>query len=180
MNKLLIWGPLALFLFFAGVAGYQLTQPKDETVRSAMVGKPLPAFDLPAYDPAGEGDGPARITDAIFRDGRPKLLNVWASWCLPCIAEAPQLEALEQMGVEIVGVAIRDKPEDIAQFLARHGNPYTAIARDDISEVQLGIGSSGVPETFVIDGEGVIRYQHIGDIRPEHISDLLRELEAAG
>ena len=179
MKKVLIWGPLALFLFFAGVAAYQLSQPKDDAVRSAMVGKTLPAFDLPAYsgDPANEGI--ARVTDAAFRTGKPKLLNVWASWCLPCIAEAPQLEALEKMGAEIVGVAIRDRPEDIAAFLERHGNPYVAIARDDISEVQLGIGSSGVPETFVIDGSGVIRYQHIGDIRAEHVPVLMRELEAA-
>lgn len=179
MKKLLIWGPLALFLFFAGVAGYQLTQPRDETVRSAMVGKPLPSFDLPAYVPSAEGEDAPRLTDAVFRDGKPKLLNVWASWCLPCIAEAPQLEALEQSGVEIIGIAIRDRPEDIAEFLGQHGDPYVAIARDDISEVQLAIGSSGVPETFVVDGEGVIRHQHIGDIRAEHVPELLAKLEEA-
>ena len=111
--------------------------------------------------------------------GQPRLLNIWASWCVPCIAEAPQLEDLKAKGVEIVGIAIRDRPEDVANFLGRYGNPYARIGADDISEVQLAIGSSGVPETFVIDAKGVIRYQHIGDIRPEHVPLLLAELEKA-
>ncbi len=87
-------------------------------------------------------------------------------------------EAVGQ-GAEIVGVAIRDRPEDIARFLAQHGNPYSRIGRDDLSEVQLAIGSSGVPETFVIDGEGVIRYQHIGDVRASDVPVLLEQLEQA-
>jgi cytochrome c biogenesis protein CcmG/thiol:disulfide interchange protein DsbE len=124
-------------------------------------------------------DGVEGVSNATFADGRPRLLNIWASWCLPCIAEAPHLESLERQGAEIVGVAIRDRPEDIARFLAQHGNPYSRIGRDDLSEVQLAIGSSGVPETFVIDGEGVIRYQHIGDVRASDVPVLLEQLEQA-
>jgi cytochrome c biogenesis protein CcmG/thiol:disulfide interchange protein DsbE len=164
-----------VFAGFIGLAAYQLTQPKDNIVESRMVGQKLPYFDLPPAVERGEG-----ISSADFADGTPRLLNIWASWCLPCIAEAPQLERLQREGAEIVGVAIRDRPEDIAQFLARHGNPYAAIGRDDLSQVQLEIGSSGVPETFVIDGEGMIRYQHIGDIRPEDVPTLLEELRKAG
>ena len=78
-----------------------------------------------------------------------------------------------------MGVAIRDRPEDVARFLAQHGNPYVRIGRDDLSEVQLAIGSSGVPETFVIDGKGVIRYQHIGDIRESDVPVLLEQLAEA-
>jgi cytochrome c biogenesis protein CcmG/thiol:disulfide interchange protein DsbE len=173
-NRLFLWVPLALFAFFAGVAGYMLTQEKDQFVESAMIGEPLPDFALkPAF---ADLPGAAK---ADFVGGKPRLLNVWASWCLPCIAEAPQLEALKAQGVEIVGIAIRDRPEDVANFLARHGNPYTRIGADDISEVQLAIGSSGVPETFVIDAKGVIRYQHIGDIRENDVTTLLAELEKA-
>ncbi|MCP9223586.1 DsbE family thiol:disulfide interchange protein [Erythrobacter sp. LQ02-29] len=174
MNRLAFLVPLLLFLLFAGVAGYMLTQPKDETVKSAMIGRPLPAFDLP-----GESEDAPRLASAYFADGTPRLLNVWASWCVPCVAEAPQLEALQRAGAPIVGIAIRDTPEDIARFLARNGDPYIRIARDDISQVQLGIGSSGVPETFVIDGRGIIRYQHIGDVRPDDVPVLLRQLEQA-
>lgn len=169
------WIPLLLFAGFLGVAAYQLTQPKNDLVPSAMVGKPLPEFDLRA---AAEGMPGASTAD--FHDGKPRLLNIWASWCLPCIAEAPQLDQLKQEGAEIVGIAIHDRPEDVAAFLARHGNPYTHVGADDLSQVQLAIGSSGVPETFVIDGEGVIRYQHIGDIRAEHVPILLEKLREAG
>ena len=169
------WIPLLLFALFLGVAGYQLTQPKDEFIPSAMIGEPLPRFDLrPAIA------GTPGLSTADFQDGKPRLLNIWASWCVPCIAEAPQLERLRRQGAEIVGIAIRDRPEDVAAFLARYGNPYTRIGADDLSQVQLAIGSSGVPETFVIDGEGTITYQHIGDIRAEHVPMLLEKLREAG
>ena len=173
-SRLLLWLPLALFAFFAGLAAYMLTQDKDQFVESTMIGQPLPAFALkPAFD------GLPGAAKADFVGGGPRLLNIWASWCTPCIAEAPQLEALKAQGAEIIGVAIRDRPEDVANFLGRYGNPYSRIGSDRISEVQLAIGSSGVPETFVIDAAGVIRYQHIGDIRPEHVPLLLSELEKA-
>ena len=170
-----LWVPLALFAFFLGLAAYQLSQPKDEFVPSTMIGKPLPEFDL---RPATEELPGVALED--FKDGTPRLLNIWASWCLPCIAEAPHLESLNEAGVEIVGVAIRDKPEDVARFLATHGNPYTRIGADDLSELQLEIGSSGVPETFVIDGDGIIRYQHIGDVREDDVPMLLEKLQEAG
>ena len=170
-----LWVPLMLFAGFVGLAAYQLTQPRDDTVESAMIGQQLPFFDLPA----AAADRPG-VASADFADGTPRLLNIWASWCLPCIAEAPQLEALREAGAPIVGIAIRDRPEDVAAFLAEHGNPYVAIGKDDLSEVQLGIGSSGVPETFVIDGQGVIRYQHIGDIRADDVPMLLEKLREAG
>lgn len=167
--------PLVLFLFIAGLAGYMLTQPKTEFVESRMVGEPLPEFALPAAIEDRPG-----VSLADMRDGEPKLLNIWASWCLPCIAEAPHLETLSENGAEIVGVAIRDKPEDVADFLEIHGNPYSRIGVDDFSAIQLEIGSSGVPETFVIDGNGIIQYQHIGDVRARDVPILLEKLEEAG
>lgn len=169
-----LWLPLAVFAAFLGFTAYQLQQPKDDTVASAMIGKALPPF---ALRPAVDSLPGAAQTD--FTDGKPRLLNIWASWCLPCIAEAPQLEALQAQGVEIVGVAIRDRPEDVARFLARHGNPYARLGADDLSEVQFALGSSGVPETFVVDGRGIIRHQHIGDIRASDVPKLLAKLEEA-
>lgn len=170
-----LWLPALAFLLFLGIAGYSLSQPKDEFVHSAMIGKPLPYFELPAASAGRPG-----VTSAAFADGTPRLLNIWASWCVPCVAEAPQLQRLQAEGADIVGIAIRDKPEDIAAFLKRHGNPYSRVGRDDLSEVQLGIGSSGVPETFVIDGRGIITYQHIGDIREGDVPRLLAKLREAG
>ncbi|OYZ24577.1 MAG: hypothetical protein B7Y31_14145 [Novosphingobium sp. 16-62-11] len=128
--------------------------------------------------PAATEDRPG-LTTAEMKAGKPRLLNVFASWCVPCAVEAPQLEALRQQGVEIDGVAIRDRSEDLNRFLATYGNPFARIGKDDLSEVQLGIGSSGVPETFVIDGKGVIRHQHIGEIRPEDVPMILEKLKEA-
>lgn len=175
MTRLWRWLPLGVFALFCGVAAYQLTQPKDEFVQSAMIGRTLPDFSLP---PATQGVDGASRADLV--DGTPRLLNIWASWCVPCIAEAPQLERLQEAGAEIVGIAIKDRPEDVAQFLADYGNPYTRIGVDDLSTVQVAIGSSGVPETFVIDGAGTITYQHIGDIRESDVPVLLEELRKAG
>jgi cytochrome c biogenesis protein CcmG, thiol:disulfide interchange protein DsbE len=169
------WILLALVAGLFGLFAYMLSQPKDEFVESAMIGEPIPAFDLPPI----VSDRPG-LSSADLADGQPKLLNVFASWCVPCAAEAPNLAKLEASGANIVAVAIRDRPEDVARFLEAYGNPFSRIGKDDISAVQLSLGSSGVPETFVIDGKGVIRYQHIGDIRDSDVSVLLAELREAG
>ena len=172
MSRALYLVPLALFLFFAGLAGYMLTQEKAQFVPSQMIEKPLPDFTL-----APAREGMPGVSKSDFVGGKPRLLNIWASWCLPCIAEAPHLERLKQEGVEIVGVAVRDRPEAVADFLGRYGNPYSRIGSDDISELMLEIGASGVPETYVIDAQGNIRYQHIGDVRAETVPLLLEKLE---
>lgn len=175
MGPLGRWLPLALFLVFAAVVTWGLVHPKDDTVRSRFIGQPLPDF---ALSPAA--DGTPGLATADFAGGKPRLLNVFASWCIPCAAEAPQLAQLAAQGVEIDGVAIRDRKEDLAAFLVRYGNPYARIGADNLGKVQLAIGSSGVPETYVIDGKGVIRHQHIGDIRSEDIPVLLGKLREAG
>jgi len=171
----LLWLPLALFGLFFGIVAYGLMNPAERTIDSKLVGKALPEFSLPAAT-----QGIAGLSHAdLARGGEPRLLNIFASWCLPCIAEAPVLESMAAQGVQIDAIAIRDRPEDVAAFLARHGNPYKRIGSDVDSRVQLALGSSGVPETFVIDGKGVIRYQHIGDIRPEHVPMILDQLRKA-
>lgn len=172
---LAVWLPLGLFAGFLALVMVGLYMPADREVSSAFIGKPLPAFDLP---PATD-DRPGLATAQFREAGKPRLLNVFASWCVPCAVEAPQLAALAQQGVEIDGVAIRDRKEDLTRFLGQYGNPFKRIGRDDLSQVQLAIGSSGVPETFVVDGKGVIRYQHIGDIRAEDVPLILRKLQEA-
>jgi cytochrome c biogenesis protein CcmG/thiol:disulfide interchange protein DsbE len=171
MNRWLLWVPLVLFsLFFAAVA-IGLMMPKDNIIESKMVGKTMPEFSLPA----AVAQRPA-LTNADLTKGKPTLLNIFASWCVPCIAEAPQLLELQKAGIEINGIASRDTPQDIANFLTRWGTPYARSGSDTTSRVQLEIGSSGVPETFVIDGNGVILHQHIGDIRKEDVPILLEML----
>jgi cytochrome c biogenesis protein CcmG/thiol:disulfide interchange protein DsbE len=143
-------------------------------IRSKMVGKPVPEF---ALQPAVPSHPPLSAAD--LRRGRPRLLNVFASWCAPCKVESPQLLALKRAGVPIDAVAIRDRPEDVARFLAEWGDPFERIGADPQTKVQFALGSSGVPETFVIDGNGIIRHQHIGDIRAEDLDDILAAYEAA-
>ncbi len=175
MNRWLLWLPLALFSLFFGAVAIGLMMPKDNIIESKMVGKPMPAFALPA----AIEQRPA-LSSADLAKGKPTLLNIFASWCVPCIAEAPQLLALQKAGVEINAIASRDTPEDIAIFLNRWGNPYTRIGTDATSKVQLAVGSSGVPETFVIDGNGIIVHQHIGEIRQEDVAKLMELLKEAG
>jgi cytochrome c biogenesis protein CcmG/thiol:disulfide interchange protein DsbE len=106
-------------------------------------------------------------------------VNVFASWCVPCITEVKVLQSLKARGVHIEGIAIRDREEDLADFLARNGDPYERIGNDMQSEVQISLGSSGVPESFVVDGKGVIRYQHIGPIEASDVPTILSKLEQA-
>lgn len=174
MPKWIIWVPLALFALLFGIMAYSLINPADRKIESQLVGSELPEFSLPSATP-----GLAGLSTADFRRGEPRLLNIFASWCVPCIAEAPVLEEMARQGVPIDAIAIRDRPEDVADFLRRHGNPYRAIGGDANSAVQLALGSSGVPETFVIDGKGVIRHQHIGDIKAEDVPGILQKLREA-
>lgn len=174
MSRWKLWVPLALFAFIAGLSLYGLVAPKDEFVRSQLIGQKLPEFNLP---PATGGI--AGVSSQDFADGKPRLLNFFGSWCAPCKLEAPHLETLAKAGVEIFGIALRDQPDDVADFLKQYGNPFTRIGSDRDMRIQVLLGSSGVPESYVIAGDGTILYQHIGDIRAEHIPILLEKLAAA-
>jgi cytochrome c biogenesis protein CcmG/thiol:disulfide interchange protein DsbE len=174
VKRLVLWVPLAAFAVFVIVIAVNLRAPADRTVRSQLIGRPLPQFALPPALPGRE-----TVAQASFAAGSPRILNVFASWCVPCIAEAPALMALARRGVPIDAVAIRDRPQDVAAFLARWGDPYKGIGLDADSRVQLSLGSSGVPETFIVDGRGVIRYQHVGPISEADVPTLLAAYEAA-
>ena len=174
MKRLILWVPLAIFILFVATVAFRLYSGKDDRIQSQMVGKPLPEFTLPAAV-----EGRSGLSTADFKQGQPRVLNVFASWCLPCIAEAPRLLELKRRGVVIHAMAVRDRPEDIAGFLGKWGDPFGNIGADLDSAAQFALGSSGVPETFVIDGKGIIRLQHIGELREEHIPEILEAYEAA-
>ena len=174
MRKLILWIPLAIFGLFVVTVALGLLAPSDRTIRSKLIGKPVPEFALGPAVPSHP-----TLTSAMLKSGEPRLVNVFASWCVPCIAEAPQLMELKRRGVPIDAIAIRDRPEDVAAFLTKHGNPFQRIASDPETQVQIALGSSGVPETFVVDGKGIIRYQHIGYIQPSNVPELIQAYEAA-
>ena len=164
---------LVLLAFVASVTG-RLANPPDTAIRSKMTGKPVPAFALPPALPTKPG-----LASADLATGSPRLVNIFASWCVPCIAEAPLLMALRNDGVTIDGIAIRDRPEDITEFLARHGDPFARLGADRDSRVQMAFGASGVPESFIVDGHGVIRFHHYGPITAADLPLIRRALEDA-
>lgn len=174
MSRSLRFLPLVLLLAFVGVVAWRLANPADTAIRSQLEGKVVPEFALPPALPDRAG-----FTSADLATGKPRLVNIFASWCVPCIAEAPILADLHARGVSIDGIAIRDRQQDVADFLARHGDPYQRIGADMESRVQLALGSSGVPESFVVDGRGIIRFQHVGAIMPQDVPVILAELEKA-
>ena len=173
MNRPLLWLPLAGFVVFFGVVAYGLYSPTNRATPSKLVGKPIPSFTLTAG-----ATGTSGVSSTDFATG-PRLVNVFASWCVPCITEAPVLGELARQGVVIDGIAIRDRMADVDTFLSRHGNPYRAIGSDPNSQVQISLGSSGVPETFVVDAKGIIRHQHIGEIAPSDVPAILAKLSEA-
>lgn len=171
MRRVLIWLPLALFAAVLALVASGLIAPADRTIHSALIDKPLPEINLPPI--LADKDG---IKGGF--GGKPRLINVFASWCIPCIAEARQLMKLKAMGVQIDGVATADTTPAIEAFLAQNGDPYARIGDDRTRKAQFALGSAGVPETFVVDARGRIVMQHIGDIREEHLPAILAALEA--
>lgn len=173
-RRLRLLAPLLVFATLVAIFAVNLGRPQQTTVFSKMVGKPVPEFQLPGLDPANPG-----LSSADLRQGQVTLVNVFASWCLPCKVEAPRLNELAQQGVVIHAIAVRDTPGDVQGFLRTHGDPFARIGLDAEARTQIGWGSSGVPETFVVDGRGIIRHQHLGEIRPEDLPTILAKIEEA-
>jgi len=174
MRRILLFLPFVLFLIIVIVFAARLHDPGETVIRSRMIGKPMPEFALKPIVAGHPG-----LAAADLKRGQARLVNVFGSWCVPCRAEAPQLEALKARGIPIDAIAIRDTSADVQAFLGKHGDPFERIGDDPRSQVQFALGSSGVPETFVVDGRGIIRHQHIGDIRPEHVGEIVAAWEAA-
>ena len=174
MSRGLRFLPLVLLALLVAGLVWRLATPLDTNVASKLDGQPIPTFDLAAAIPGKPG-----LASSDLAGGSPRLVNLFASWCVPCATEAKVLEALKVRGVAIDGIAIRDRPEDVARFLARYGDPYERIGSDARSQIQIALGSSGVPESFIVDGRGIIRYQHIGPIAADEMPLILARLEQA-
>jgi cytochrome c biogenesis protein CcmG/thiol:disulfide interchange protein DsbE len=136
-------------------------------ILSPFIGKPVPAFRLPVLD--GEGE----VSDADLRGGV-SVFNVFASWCLPCKIEHPILMRMAREGrVRVIGLNYKDKPADAKKWLAELGNPFARIAADEKGRVAIDFGVYGVPETFIVDAGGIIRYKHVGPIHPGEYADKI-------
>lgn len=166
---------LAPVLIFAAVAvlfGTALRKGDPSKLPSALIGKSAPMTELPPL--AGlVKDGrplPGINGTADFGKGRAVVVNFWASWCIPCVEEHPQLVALaKRTGVPIYGVNHKDTPANAHRFIARYGNPFTAVGTDANGRAAIEWGVYGMPETFILDGNGAIAYKHVGPITPESL-----------
>lgn len=170
--------PLALFLLLAGFLGFGLTLNPRE-VPSPLIDKPAPEFRLATLEAP---DTPMGLADMR---GKVWLLNVWASWCVSCRAEHPVLMDLARQNVvPLLGLNYKDTRPEAVGWLEEHGNPYAASLVDADGRVGIDYGVYGVPETFLIDQQGVIRYKHIGPVTREAVQTILlpkiAELSRAG
>ena len=153
--------PLIVVLGLFGVFGWQIVSGHDPSeIPSVLIGKPSPAINLPALD----GSGRPALDDAEI-EGRFTLVNVFASWCIPCRAEHPYLmELSKDPAINLVGINYKDKPAKALKFLNELGNPYAAIGVDENGAEAIDWGVYGIPETFVVSADGTIVYKKIGPI----------------
>jgi cytochrome c biogenesis protein CcmG, thiol:disulfide interchange protein DsbE len=165
-----VFAALAL-LFWKGLSG----NPSE--IPSALIGKPVPEFNLPAIKDLG----PPGFDTAALKAGQVTLVNVWASWCGPCRIEHPMLvELSKRTDIRLFGLNYKDEPANALRFLGTLGQPYAAAGADEAGRAAVDWGVYGVPETFVIDGQGNIRYKFIGPLSPEAIASVLNpEIEKA-
>jgi len=178
---LLLFIPLGVFLVLAAIFYIRLGAGDISRIPSALIGRPAPATMLPGV--AGlERDGkPVPGLDAESFKGTVAVVNVWASWCVPCRDEAPLLLALARdQRVRILGINYKDSPDNARRFLARYGNPYAANGADSNGRASIEWGVYGVPETFVVGRDGRIAYKLIGPIEPNNLEKALKpEIEKA-
>jgi cytochrome c biogenesis protein CcmG/thiol:disulfide interchange protein DsbE len=174
MKRLIFVLPVIAFTALVGFFAYGLTQDPKE-LPSQLIDRPLPQFALPGIEPV-PGGGPGFASAAL--KGEPALLNVWASWCAACPQEHPVLTRIAEEGVPVYGLAWKDKPEDSRSWLAKWGNPYKAIAADEAGRTAIDLGVTGVPETFIVDKAGRVRFKQIGPISPETWEGTIKPLMA--
>ena len=169
MKRLIYIVPVLLFVGLAIVLFRSLSGPPPGDLPSVLIGKPAPTTLLPALDAKTQA-----FTTSDQRAGHVTVVNVFASWCVPCREEAPALEALSQVrGIGLYGIVQKDTPERARAFLSEVGNPFTHIDLDADGRASIEWGVYGVPETFVIDGHGVIRLRYAGAITPEVLSGTI-------
>lgn len=172
MRKILFLLPLVAALGLFGFFYAGLEEGRDPAaLPSALLDKPVPQFDLPALLSNSPGLSTADLTGSV------QLVNVFASWCVPCRAEHPLLMRLaRENGIPISGIAYKDKPDDSRAFLASLGDPYTRVGMDESGRAAIEWGVYGVPETFLIDRNGVIRWKYTGPLTPELVQNKLLPL----
>lgn len=169
-RRVLLLGPLALAAaagagFWAMLSGMQKGTFDPRGLPSQLIGHKLPEFTLPGFTQA-----------TVLALKRPVVINFFASWCAPCAEEASTLLALNRAGVPLWGIAYKDKPNATDAFLAKYGNPFAGLARDQSGDVGIEWGVTGVPETYLIDADGIVRWRFAGPLPAEAAAELSRRV----
>ncbi|MBS7705750.1 cytochrome c biogenesis protein CcmG/thiol:disulfide interchange protein DsbE [Chelatococcus asaccharovorans] len=178
-RRILLAVPLVLFLALAALFVVRLFAGDPAQIPSALIGRPVPQFSLPPLE-------------GLLRDGQPvpglthesvlppgpnavTVVNIWASWCVPCRQEHPLLASLAQdPRVKLVGINYKDNPENARRFLGALGNPFAAVGVDAAGRASIDWGVYGVPETFIVSRDGRIRHKHIGPLTPEALQTSIK------
>jgi cytochrome c biogenesis protein CcmG/thiol:disulfide interchange protein DsbE len=171
----LVASPLLLFAALAAIFWFRLGDGDPSRIPSALIGHPAPHTVLPALPGLVSNGAPVPGLDPADFKGKVSLVNVWASWCVPCHDEAPLLTELgKDKRLQIVGINYKDGPDNARRFLGRYGNPYGVVGVDSNGRAAIEWGVYGVPETFIVGRNGTIVYKMVGPISPENIDAVLR------
>ncbi len=187
-RRILVLLPLVVFAGLSALLYGRLGSGDPSRIPSPLIGRTVPDFTLPPLpgrDPAPGASMAGGLDSGALRSGHVSLVNVFASWCAEChdehellmmLAKAPQLQDL---GVRLDGIVYKDKAEDARRYLGTKGDPYSAVGDDRTGRAAIDFGVYGVPETFVVRGDGTIAYKLIGPVTPDNIATLESEIDKA-
>lgn len=180
-RRLVVALPLILFAGLAAVFLLRLYGGDPSRLPSALIGKEVPDFKMePLADLVSDGKPVEGFSSGLLYGNKVSLVNVWASWCVPCRAEHPYLmELAKRPDIQVIGLNYKDKPANARRFLGTHGNPYERVGVDPNGRVSVDWGVYGVPETFIVDKKGIIRFKQIGPLTQDSLKRFLPQIEAA-
>ena len=174
-RSLLMLVPLIAFMALAAIFWYRLGDSDPSRIPSALIGHPAPQTTLPALAGLANNGAPVPGLDPAAFKGKVSVVNVWASWCVPCHDEAPLLtELAKDNRIQLIGINYKDTPDNARRFLGRYGNPFASVGVDANGRAAIEWGVYGVPETFIVGRDGKIAYKLVGPITPENIDAVLK------
>lgn len=180
-RRLVVALPLILFASLAAIFLLRLYGGDPSRLPSALIGKEVPDFKMdPLAELVKDGQPVKGFSSGLLYGNKVSLVNVWASWCVPCRAEHPYLmELAKRSDIQVIGLNYKDKPANARRFLGTHGNPYERVGVDPNGRVSVDWGVYGVPETFIVDKKGIIRFKQIGPLTEDSLKRFLPQIEAA-
>lgn len=174
--------PVLLFLSLSGLFYFALFAGDPQKLPSTLIGKPVPQTEFAPLEGLVDGGKPVPgFSSADLAKGQVSLVNFWASWCIPCVQEHPLLiDIAKRTGVPVFGINYKDAPDAARRFIGRYGNPYTAVGVDPLGRGAIEWGVYGMPESFLVDGQGRIIFKHVGPFSKESVEkQVLPAIEKA-